>query len=112
VTISRTDSRIRRERIGVVDVDEHDGTRRCPVCGRVLGSETVETRDVPPRILADASIDVSARAYVCTRHRNHVLALEPAEHAPERYVAVETGLKSREFRLAVPREVAEREEIA
>jgi len=112
VTISRTDSGLPRERFDIVEVDEHDDIRRCPLCGRRLGAESIATPDVPPSLLVDATVDVSARAYVCTRHRVDVVALEPADVAPDGFVPVESTLESRELDLAVPEPVVDREGLA
>jgi hypothetical protein len=103
VTISRTDSRLDRERFDVVDVDEHNDDRRCPVCGRSLGPESLATPDVPPRLLSDATLDVSARARVCRRHRVDVVALEPAPVAPKEYTPVDAEIDGEPIAIAVPK---------
>lgn len=101
MTISRTDSRLDRERFDVVDIDQRDETRRCPVCANALGPESLDTPDVPPRLLSDATLDVSARAYVCRRHRVDVVALEPAPLAPEEYTPVDAEIDGETIAIAV-----------
>ena len=60
LTISRTDSRLPRERFDVVEGDEHDDIRRCPLCGRRLGAESVGTPGVPPSLLVMSIVAVVA----------------------------------------------------
>lgn len=104
MTISQSDPQIGRERFAVVDVDPRDDSRRCPVCGRSLGPEA-RTVDVPPSLLDDATRDVSARAFVCGRHRVDIVALEPAAAAPDLVAAVDAQIDGETIRLAVPEEL-------
>jgi len=109
VTVSPADSRLEREMYLLADVDEVDGAVRCPVCACRLHRGDLKTPTVPPNLLDDATVDVCARAYICTRHRVDIVALEPASIAPETFVPVEAVINGEVARIAVPEPVAERE---
>lgn len=86
----------------LADVDELDGSVRCPLCFHRFGAGDLKTPDVPPSLLDDATADLCARAYICKRHRVDVVALEPASIAPETFVPVEAVVDGTVIHIAVP----------